>query len=310
VTSPGPTALARTAVAELFDDAALFPPASAPMEAALGLHVLAARSTWGFAQGRFLVPVGALGTLVTERRYLEFLSPLAIGVIVGSPADPGESSPLSDALATAERATQADHALTVELVEYRPTDQTAAGIAAAGRQVADVAADLGAVGFVEVAVAGADATDLAARVGALHGSGVGAKVRCGGLDAAIIPTPAALAQFVAACGQTDLPFKATAGLHHALSAADGDRRFGYLNLLIATVLAHRGVDLTTIAETLVFDDPVGVRATPDGLQVDGHDVTRVDLAAARSRFVAFGTCSFTEPLADLLAIPGMTTEER
>lgn len=307
MTSPAPTALARTLVTELFDDAALFPPAKAPMEAALGLHVLAARSSWGFAQGRFLVPAGALDTLVTERRHLEFLSPLAIGIIVGSPADPDASSPLDDVLTGAGRVTHADRALTVELVEYRPADQTATGIAYAAQQLAEVATGLGAAAFVEVAVAGADAADVPARVGALHGMGVGAKVRCGGLDAAMVPTPDALAQFVAACVQTDLPFKATAGLHHALSASDGDRRFGYLNLLVATVLAHRGVDLATIAETLVLDH---VRATPDGLHLNGHDVTRVDVAAARSRFVAFGTCSFTEPLADLRGIPGMTTEDR
>lgn len=314
-----PTAFARTAVEGLFDDASLFPPARAPMEAALGLHALAARSSWGFAHGRFLVPVAALGALVSERRNLEYLSPLELGVIVGSPADPVGASPLDEVVPGVERARSADPALVVRLVEYRPADQSPAGV---GRAATDLAAvvdrlDGDVEGFVEVDVTGlADASevDVASEVGgriaALAGTGIGAKVRCGGLEPTNVPAPGAVAAFIAACVQHDLPFKATAGLHHALSASAPERRFGYLNLLTATVLAHRGADLATIATVLEVADAAEVTASSEGLNLGGHDISRVDVAAARSRFVAFGTCSFTEPLTDLLAIRGMTTEDR
>jgi hypothetical protein len=310
VTGTAPTALARRAVERLFDDAALFPPARAPMEAALGLHALAARSSWGFTQGRFLVPIGALDRFVAERRHLDYLSPLEIGVIVGSPADPDTPAPLDEVLPAVRRVIDLDRGVSVALVEYRPGDQTAEGLRIAARHLAEVVGDLGAAGFVEVTVTGGDADDIPERVAALDGNSVGAKVRCGGVDPTMIPTPEAVARFVAACVQHDLPFKATAGLHHALSAADPDRRFGYLNLLVATVLAHRGADVATIADALAIRDASGVHATPDTLHFGRHEASRVDLSAARSHFVAFGTCSFTEPLADLLAVPGLTTEDR
>lgn len=309
MTGSAPTALARTAVAELFDDAALFPPARAPMEAALGLHALAARSSWGFAQGRFLVPVGALRTFVVERRHLDYLSPLDIGIIVGSPADPDGPAPLDEVVPAVGRVLEADRGVSVAMVEYRPAGQTSDGLGAAARHLAGVVDELGCAGFVEVAVTQTD-DDVPERVAALDGLGVGAKVRCGGLEPSMVPAPDAVARFVAACVQHDLPFKATAGLHHALSAASPERRFGYLNLLVATVLAHRGADVATIADALAMGDSAGVEASADALRVGRHEISRVDVSAARSHFTAFGTCSFTEPLADLLAIPGMTTENR
>lgn len=309
MTGSAPTALARTAVAELFDDAALFPPARAPMEAALGLHALAARSSWGFAQGRFLVPVGALRTFVVERRHLDYLSPLDIGIIVGSPADPDAPAPLDEVVPAVGRVDEADRGVSVAMVEYRPADQTSDGLGAAARHLAGIVDELGCAGVVEVDVTRGD-DDVAGRVAALHGTEVGAKVRCGGLEASMVPTPDAVARFVATCVQHDLPFKATAGLHHALSAGDPKRRFGYLNLLVATALAHRGADVATIADALAMGDPQGVEASADALRLGRHEISRVDVSAARSHFTAFGTCSFTEPLADLLAIPGMTTENR
>ena len=309
MTGSAPTALARTAVAELFDDAALFPPARAPMEAALGLHALAARSSWGFAQGRFLVPVGALRTFTVERRHLDYLSPLAIGVVVGSPADPGTPAPLDELGPEVGRTLMADRGVTVALIEYRPGDQTKEGLRTAARELTEIVGEFGCDGFVEVAVTGTD-VDVPGQVAALQGSGVGAKIRCGGLEPTMVPTPDSVARFIAACVQHDLPFKATAGLHHALSAPDPDRRFGYLNLLLATVLAHRGADVATIADALAMGDSAGVEASADALHLGRHEISRVDVSAARSHFTAFGTCSFTEPLADLLAIPGMTTEDR
>lgn len=309
MTGSAPSALARTAVAELFDDAALFPPARAPMEAALGLHALAARSSWGFAQGRFLVPFGGLRTFVMERRHLDYLSPLDIGIIVGSPADPDAPAPLAEVVPAVGRVVEADRGVSVTMIEYRPADQTPEGLGAAARDLVEVVHELGCPGIVEVDVTGTD-DDVPGRVAALSGTAVGAKVRCGGLEPTMVPTPDAVARFVAACVQHDLPFKATAGLHHALSAGDPERRFGYLNLLLATVLAHRGADVATIADALAVGESAGVEASADALRLGRHEISRVDVSAARSHFVAFGTCSFTEPLADLLAIPGMTTEDR
>ena len=55
--------------------------------------------------------------------------------------------------------------------------------------------------------------ELEALLDELEARGLGAKVRCGG---ASVPNEAALGSFVRLCGERAIPFKATAGLHHAI----------------------------------------------------------------------------------------------
>jgi hypothetical protein len=43
-----------------------------------------------------------------------------------------------------------------------------------------------------------------------------AKIRTGGVTADVIPSVEQIAEFLAACAEANVPFKATAGLHHPL----------------------------------------------------------------------------------------------
>lgn len=101
-------------------------------------------------------------------------------------------------------------------------------------------------------------------------AGAFAKVRCGGERT---PTPAELARFVRACAELELPFKASAGLHHAVRRGGAH---GFLNLLAA---AARPDD----AESLLADEHLAVG----------------DVPAERGLFRSFGSCSFAEPVAEL-----------
>ncbi|GLZ09402.1 hypothetical protein Acsp03_68680 [Actinomadura sp. NBRC 104412] len=83
----------------------------------------------------------------------------------------------------------------------------------------------------------------------------------------------ACAAAIAAVAEAHVPFRATAGLHHAVRNTDartGFEQHGFLNLLLATAAeAVRGL---------------------------GEDRA----AAVRRMVVSFGTCSITEPLAGLV----------
>jgi hypothetical protein len=105
--------------------------------------------------------------------------------------------------------------------------------------------------------------------------GAFAKVRCGG---EAIPTIAQVSDFILACRDNNVSFKATAGLHHALRT---DREHGFLNLLAAA-----GSD--DVEEMLETDDPERLLA--------------VDPARARQVLRAIGSCSFWEPVDDLKAL--------
>jgi hypothetical protein len=135
-------------------------------------------------------------------------------------------------------------------------------------------------------------------------AGVGAKIRCGGVTADAFPPPEAVAAFVAACRDAGVRFKATAGLHHPVRHVDpatGFHMHGFLNLLAAAVFAHAdGLGEDELAALLAEEDPDAFTVDADGLAAHGHHADARAIAAARAElFVAYGSCSFTEPVEDL-----------
>ena len=135
----------------------------------------------------------------------------------------------------------------------------------------------------------------------------GAKIRCGGVTADAFPSVEAVAAFVAACRDAGVPFKATAGLHHPIrhtDAATGFAMHGFLNLLAAAVFAHADrLAEDEIAVLLAEQEPEAFAVAPDGLAVHGRfaGVAAIE-AARRELFVAYGSCSFSEPVEDLQAL--------
>lgn len=126
--------------------------------------------------------------------------------------------------------------------------------------------------FVEVPID----EDLERKLERVRGAGAMAKVRCGGER---IPTNAELARFVRACAELELPFKASAGLHHALPT---NGQHGFLNLLAAAAEPED-------AEDRLADPDVARCLAP------GH----VPPGQLRARFRGFGSCSVAEPVAEL-----------
>jgi hypothetical protein len=117
------------------------------------------------------------------------------------------------------------------------------------------------------------------------------KFRTGGLAAELFPTPVELAGVVCACRDRALPFKLTAGLHHALRHTDretGLTHHGFLNVLVAVCAAADGASPADVAQILAGTDPLPL--------VEG---ARARLREIRPLWTGFGTCSILEPLADL-----------
>ncbi len=133
---------------------------------------------------------------------------------------------------------------------------------------------------------------LRGAVAAVREARAGAKIRCGGTT---LPSVEEVAAFVAACREAGVPFKATAGLHHPIRSGD---RHGFLNLLAAAVFADG--DLEAI---LAEEDPAAFRLDDDGFGVHDHSAGAETIAAARAElFVAYGSCSFDEPVDGLTAL--------
>ena len=138
--------------------------------------------------------------------------------------------------------------------------------------------------------------DVSFRILQLGELGLRAKVRCGGATTPRIPD---LAGFVAACRRLGVPFKATAGLHHAVRAND---EHGFLNLLAAVVF--EGDEEDALAE----EDEAAFAVTAEAFTWRERSAGPEEIAHVRQQlFVGFGSCSAQEPidgLATLGLLPG------
>jgi len=141
---------------------------------------------------------------------------------------------------------------------------------------------------------------------------VGAKLRCGGLVAEAFPSSRQVATFIAECVARHLPFKATAGLHHPIRHHDRSldvMRHGFVNLLAAAAFAHQGWSVDRLIEVVEEQDPAAFSVAAAGLVWRDESVRTGSLARTREQFAGYGSCSFTEPTADLLALGMIKLEE-
>jgi hypothetical protein len=143
----------------------------------------------------------------------------------------------------------------------------------------------------------------------LAAMGVRAKVRTGGLTPEALPSCADLARFLHLCAAANVPFKATAGLHHpvrSLRPLGGNgspcaMMHGFVNVFLAAALLwHRGSTEADARATLEETSPEAFRFEERCVSWHGHSLTTSQLRAARRKFaISFGSCSFEEPMQDL-----------
>jgi hypothetical protein len=143
-----------------------------------------------------------------------------------------------------------------------------------------------------------------------------AKIRTGGVVETAFPSAEQVAQFIIHCAAENLPFKATAGLHHPLrcvkpltyrSDAPTGMMHGFLNLFLAACAyrEHReGANLSTLLVILLNDVPEKFRfqdkqATLDVGQKTLHISTDTIRRVRQNFAISFGSCSFEEPIEDL-----------
>ncbi|MGW4790908.1 hypothetical protein ACWEPC_00645 [Nonomuraea sp. NPDC004297] len=248
----------------LVDDAGLFPPTSLHMDEALARYRRDLERGSTILTHRFLCPTSRLGRL----RAMDY-RPLRIGLITDTSTLPAFAD------------------LPVDYVETRLPDDTS---------VEELARELGLPGGVRL-FAEVPARKIAMDVP----DGVALKVRCGGATADLFPPAEHLGQFIRSCAENGIPFKATAGLHHAVRHFDptiGVDRHGFLNLLLA------------VCEAVEGRDPVPVLRTTDvGHLVRLAGAVQADTAGrARRLMVCYGSCSTSTPLDDLRAL-GLIEED-
>ena len=274
------SAAIRELLEHIIDYAGTFPPASLPLNDALANYARERRGPEAWLLGRLVVPASSLDEL--EGSLQNAGDEYQLSVILGADA----SAQLARVRAFNERQAGRARVASVEFSPAPPAD--VAGL------MSDVDSTLEA--FFETPLD----SHLDLRLDAVAAAGAAAKVRTGGTTASAIPTPALVADFLHACAQRDLSFKATAGLHHAIRSCypltyEPDSAtsvmHGFLNVAVAAALAKTGAAHDDVSDAL--REPSTKRLTAALSQ---------DLAGTRQFFRSFGSCSFREPADELAAL--------
>ena len=298
----------RALLERLIDDAGLFPPAALPMRAALRAHARHAESAYAFVAGRFVAPASRLEELAAARSGAD--GPVDLSVVLDSGASGAKGDTVRADLHRVDRVAGLD-GVTVSSLEARLPNVTL-DADATQRILADIVERYPSAEIAFWYESAYDAgwktapdqwlTVLAsARAAAPANVTIGAKVRCGGAAPGATPSVDDLAAFLIAAHAHDVPWKATAGLHHPVRGAQSDGggaiAHGFLNLFVAGTALHAGaLPPERVADVLAETDSRAFVVDPVHAAWRDVRLEPEQIAAARARCIAFGSCSFDEPV--------------
>ena len=308
----------RTLLAGLIDYAGLFPPAKLDMGKSAEAFARHLRGEHEFALGRFICPVSRLGELTKAasalmpgtfatsgyREYAESTRPWSISAILDGPLPDSFVESLDEIDAFNEHHSQEQNGLaridTIELKVTRPD---------AIDEVLDELPEE-VFPFFEFDMAQDCRGFVAALAGNADSGGAAAKLRCGGVKPEMIPSTEQVADALLALAAADVPFKATAGLHHPCRSvqnltyeASPPRAVmhGFVNVFLGAALAraHR-LERDAMLRVLGEEDPGAFGFTEVGASWRELSIDTASLAKVRETFaLSYGSCSFDEPFEDL-----------
>jgi hypothetical protein len=277
------------------DYAGLYPPAALDMRTAVHNYAAYRRTPWASILGRFVIAAARLDEFAVEastiwpHRQADTSWPIS--------ALTGRDVPAALGVIERFNSVHGTHAR-VDTVETTAED-------ADRIKVLRALVPESLTTYVEIPSAG-DPAPLIEEIG--H-AGFRAKIRTGGVVASAIPPAPDVARFIVAAARRRVPFKATAGLHHAIRASyaltyeAGSARavmHGFLNVFVAAALAYDGAGVAEVTALLEETDPGAFVFGDSTVRWRNHTWSSTDLHEMREILAgSFGSCAFHEPVADL-----------
>ena len=295
LSSAAPTAL-RTLVAGVVDYAGLFPPAALDMPTAVANFAAYRASDDAWMLGRFVVPAARLDEWTAA---VATLSPeLALAWNGGRLSALLSGEFAHEASLLADFNARAPFGVRIDVAEGRTPSEDAV-LAMAAAMPDDVML------YCEVP----HRDDPLSLLQAVQRAQVRAKIRTGGVTADAFPAPAEIVRFLRRCHALDVTAKATAGLHHPLR---GDYRltydvdavrgtmYGFLNVFLCAAAIRAGAPDSVATEILLITDSSEITSGELGMTASGFEISFAVLQSLRAEgLVAFGSCSFLEPVSEL-----------
>lgn len=288
----------RVLLSEIIDYAGLFPPSQISMPEAVINYATYKNSNYGWMLGRFILPVALLDEFLESAK--DFISrdgksSWRLSVLAGED--------IVQTIRTVKEFNEKNgpgvlcDALEVKANTSSKIENTANALPA------DITA------YFEIAL-NQNFVDL---VSTLALKGQRAKIRTGGVTTEYFPNSKQIIRFVRTCTAANVPFKATAGLHHPIrcfkpltyaSDAPQGTMHGFLNVLLMTAFARESFRVSLLEDLMEeeFEEVFTFRDNAVGWRND-HFLTITLLELLRKRgMISFGSCSFDEPIADLRSL--------
>jgi hypothetical protein len=138
-------------------------------------------------------------------------------------------------------------------------------------------------------------------------SGIGFKLRCGGLNASAFPSPRQVSVAIEKCALHNIAFKATAGLHHPVrhfNQGVSTKMHGFLNVFGAALLAFKHkLPLEKIKQIVEDENPDNFIFTDSVFKWNKLEISAEEIQLLRAeQVISFGSCSFDEPWEDLRSL--------
>jgi hypothetical protein len=144
-------------------------------------------------------------------------------------------------------------------------------------------------------------------IGAGHPArSVGCKLRCGGLEPQLVPSPERLGRALHACAERSIAVKFTAGLHQPFrhmpkpgeTGSAGVPMHGYFNLYWAALVVNaKRCSAGEVIEIVAEMESCNPRVMDDSIEWLGVRLSEQEIRDMRSsKVLSFGSCSFEEPI--------------
>ncbi len=234
---------------DLIDYAGLFPPASLAMAPSVANYDAYSRSQQSWILGRFIVPVARLGEF--EEAFAGLPTPAPgfqtwrLSVLLGS-------DPVADVARIREFHQRVTNSVCGRRAIVESVEVKVANADEITRISGIVPAELET--YFEIPLSGCGEC-----IAAVAGCGRRAKIRTGGETADKFPAPESVIEFIRLCAAANVPFKATAGLHHPLRSV---HRFtyqpespsgimhGFVNVFLAAAFLRAGMNANLAVQLL------------------------------------------------------------
>ena len=316
----------HTLLSGLIDYAGLYPPAKLPMSVCVDKYAAYLRSPHAWALGRFICPVSRLEEFHAEAHRLLPATPVDAAdddeedlpaALAGAPLKPWEEPWKISAIIDGELDANLDAIFAFNHEHQNPrsglANIDAVEIKATSVEFIDTTMDTipeELYPFFEIPLSLPDkAADVRGFVACLAGSDAGAKIRTGGVTPDAVPPVRAIAEFLSVAAAADVPFKATAGLHHPIRAeypltyepnCPRGVMHGFLNLFLAATLARLRRKPDEITDLLNEISPKSLEMGNNGIRWRDILIPLESIEETRDMFaLSYGSCSFEEPIDDL-----------